>query len=88
MLTRSEQGCVIVAGERTTTVPAHPVSKVVDATGAGDLFAAGFMYGLTTGRPLDRCAQLGALAAAEVISHLGARPEVNLADHARKAGLL
>ena len=88
VLTRSEQGCVIVTGEQTRTVPAHPVSKVVDATGAGDLFAAGFLYGLTTGRPLDHCAQLGALAAAEVISHLGARPEVNLAEHARSAGLL
>jgi adenosine kinase len=88
ILTRSEQGCVIVTGEHTNAVPAHPVSKVVDATGAGDLFAAGFLYGLTTRRPLDHCARLGALAAAEVISHLGARPEVNLADHARKAGLL
>jgi len=88
VLTRSEQGCVIVKGGETTSVPAHPVSKVVDATGAGDLFAAGFLYGLTTGRPLDRCARLGALAAAEVISHLGARPEVKLAEHARKAGLL
>jgi sugar/nucleoside kinase (ribokinase family) len=88
ILTRSEHGCVIVAGERTTTVPAQPVAKVVDATGAGDLFAAGFLYGLTTGRALDHCARLGALAAAEVIGHLGARPEVNLAEHARKAGLL
>ena len=60
-------------------MPAHPIAKVVDATGAGDLFAAGFLHGLTTGRPLDHCARLGALAAAEVISHLGARPEVNLA---------
>ena len=88
VLTRSEQGCVIVTGERTSTVPAHPVSKVVDATGAGDLFAAGFLYGLTTRRALDHCARLGALAAAEVITHLGARPEVNLAEHARRAGLL
>jgi len=69
-------------------VPAHPVSKVVDATGAGDLFAAGFLYGLTTHRALDHCARLGALAAAEVITHLGARPEMNLAEHARRAGLL
>jgi len=88
VLTRSERGCVIVQGERTTTVPAHPVAKVVDATGAGDLFAAGFLYGLTTGRPLDHCGRLGALAAAEVISHLGARPEVRLAEHAKRAGLL
>ncbi len=88
VLTRSERGCVIVKGEETTAVPAHPVSKVVDATGAGDLFGAGFLYGLTTGRPLDHCGRLGALAAAEVITHLGARPEVKLAEHARRAGLL
>jgi len=88
ILTRSELGSVIVQGDQTWTVPAHRVAKVVDATGAGDLFAAGFLHGLTTGRPLDLCAKLGALAAAEVISHLGARPEVKLADHARSAGLL
>jgi sugar/nucleoside kinase (ribokinase family) len=88
VLTRSEQGCVIVQGERTWEVPAQRIAKLVDATGAGDLFAAGFLYGLTTGRPLDDCARLGALAAAEVISHLGARPEVNLAEHARSARLL
>lgn len=88
ILTRSEQGSVIVQADQTWTVPAHRVPKVVDATGAGDLFAAGFLHGLTTGRPLDHCAKLGALAAAEVISHLGARPEVKLADHARNAGLL
>jgi adenosine kinase len=88
VLTRSEHGCVIVHGGQTTTVPAHPVPKVVDATGAGDLFAAGFLYGLTTGQPIERCARLGALAAAEVISHLGARPEGMLAEHAKSAGLL
>jgi adenosine kinase len=88
VLTRSEQGCIVVEGQRTWAVPAHPIARLVDATGAGDLFAAGFLHGLTTGKPLERCAQLGALAAAEVISHLGARPEVNLADHARSAGLL
>jgi sugar/nucleoside kinase (ribokinase family) len=88
VLTRSEQGCVIVQGDQTRNVPAQRVSKVVDATGAGDLFASGFLYGLTSGRPLDQCARLGALAAAEVITHLGARPEVKLAEHARSAGLL
>ncbi len=86
VLTRSAQGCVIVSGGETMTVPAQAVSEVVDATGAGDLFAAGFLYGLTTGRPLEQCGRLGALAAAEVISHLGARPEVKLAEYARKAG--
>jgi sugar/nucleoside kinase (ribokinase family) len=88
VLTRSEQGSVILQGDATWKVPAQRVAKVVDATGAGDLFAAGFLHGLTTGRPLDQCARLGALAAAEVISHLGARPEVKLAEHARSAGLL
>ena len=88
VLTRSERGCEIVKGDQAWAVPAHPVAKLVDATGAGDLFAAGFLHGLTTGRPLDHCAWLGALAAAEVIAHLGARPEVNLAEHARIAGLL
>ncbi|MBW8883999.1 MAG: adenosine kinase [Planctomycetia bacterium] len=88
VLTRSEQGSVIVRGEKTWTVPAHPIPKLVDATGAGDLFAAGFLHGLTAGRPLDHCARLGALAAAEVITHLGARPEVKLAEHAKIAGLL
>src|SRR5262245_33256862 len=88
VLTRSERGCVTVQGKQTSAVPAHRVSRVVDATGAGDLFAAGFLHGFTSGRPLERCAELGALAAAEVISHLGARPEVKLAEHARSAGLL
>lgn len=88
VLTRSEQGCVILQGEQTLRVPAHRIAKVVDATGAGDLFAAGLLHGLTNGRPLDHCARLGALAAAEVISHLGARPEVDLAEHAKSAGLL
>jgi sugar/nucleoside kinase (ribokinase family) len=88
VLTRSERGSVIVKGDQTWAVPAHPIPKLVDATGAGDLFAAGFLHGLTTGRPLDHCARLGALAAAEVITHLGARPEVKLADHAKSAGLL
>jgi sugar/nucleoside kinase (ribokinase family) len=88
VLTRSERGCVIVKGDQSWTVAAHPIPKLVDATGAGDLFAAGFLHGLTAGRPLDHCARLGALAAAEVITHLGARPEVKLAEHARSAGLL
>src|SRR5262245_41970947 len=71
VITRSEKGCVIVQGDQSWQVPAHPITKLVDATGAGDLFASGFLYGLTTGRPLDHCARLGALAAAEVISHVG-----------------
>jgi sugar/nucleoside kinase (ribokinase family) len=87
-LTRSEAGCVIVRGDEVHVVPAHPVPKVVDATGAGDLFAAGFLHGYTQNRSLADCGRLGALAAAEVISHVGARPEVSLRDHAKMHGLL
>jgi sugar/nucleoside kinase (ribokinase family) len=59
-------------------VPAVPVRKVIDTTGAGDLYAAGFLYGLTSRRPLAECGQLGSIAAAEVISHVGPRPLVEL----------
>jgi sugar/nucleoside kinase (ribokinase family) len=80
-LTRGERGAVIVSDDGAEAVEAHPVDgRVVDTTGAGDLFAAGFLYGLTQGHDLVRCARLGALAAAEVIAHLGARPEVSLAE--------
>jgi sugar/nucleoside kinase (ribokinase family) len=78
-LTRSARGAVIVARDEVHVVDAHPVPQVVDTTGAGDQFAAGFLYGLTHGYHLGTAARLGALAAAEVISHLGARPEVSLA---------
>ncbi len=88
VLTRSEKGSVVVRGRETIEVPAHAVSKVVDVTGAGDLYAAGFLFGLTRELPLRRCAELGGLAAAEVISHVGARPEVNLKALAEKFGLL
>ena len=86
-LTRSENGSVIVAGEETHVVPAEPVSYVVDTTGAGDLYASGFLHGLSRGQPLADCARLGTLAAAEVISHIGARPEANLAHLAKVRGL-
>ena len=74
-LTRSEKGSVVVKGSETYEVPAAPVAKVVDTTGAGDLYAAGFLFGFTHGKPLAECARLGGIAAAEVISHVGARPE-------------
>jgi sugar/nucleoside kinase (ribokinase family) len=61
-------------------VPAHPVDELVDTTGAGDQYAAGFLYGLSRGDDLERCGRLGALAAAEVICHLGPRPQVSLAE--------
>ena len=79
-MTRGPEGCVVARGDERVTVPAVPVPAVVDTTGAGDLFAAGFLRGLTTGRPLAECAGLGALAAAEVIAHVGARPLVPLAE--------
>jgi sugar/nucleoside kinase (ribokinase family) len=88
VLTRSEAGSVIVGRGETTEVPADPVSEVLDATGAGDLYAAGFLYGLTQGLPLPACGRLGSVAAAEVISHIGARPEASLAGLAKKFNFL
>ncbi len=88
VLTRSAKGCVVVRGSEHVEVPAHPVDHVVDVTGAGDLFAAGFLYGFTRDMTLGRCAELGALAAAEVISHVGARPDVDLRAYAKSNGLL
>ncbi len=78
-LTRSGKGSVIVAGDEVHVVDAHPVERVVDTTGAGDLFAAGFLHGVTQGWGLARSARLGGLVAAEVIGHIGARPAADLA---------
>jgi sugar/nucleoside kinase (ribokinase family) len=77
-LTRSAKGSVIVRGDEIHVVDATPVSRLVDTTGAGDLYAAGFLHGLTRGHDLKRCAGIGGIAAAEVISHVGARPQVPL----------
>ncbi|MDT3685021.1 MAG: adenosine kinase [Pseudorhodoplanes sp.] len=88
VVTRSEKGCVVVSADAVKAVPASPVSKVVDTTGAGDLFAAGFLVGLARGSDHVKAGQLGALAAAEVIQHLGARPERSLKDLAQENGLL
>ena len=88
VLTRSEEGSVIVSGNETIEIPAASVAKVVDLTGAGDLYAAGFLFGLTNGQDLESCGRLGALASSEIISHIGARPEQNLKDMAKVAGLL
>ena len=88
VLTRSERGSVIVTAAGTQAVPAAPVSKVVDTTGAGDLYAAGFLYGLTRGRDLALCGRLGGLCAAEVIGHVGARPETALKTLAQQAKLI
>ncbi|MBK6895261.1 MAG: adenosine kinase [Alphaproteobacteria bacterium] len=80
VLTRSEKGAVIVSQGREIMVPAAPVKKVVDTTGAGDQFAAGFLFGFTHARTLEECGRLGALAAAEVISHIGPRPQKSLRE--------
>ncbi len=79
-LTRSEKGSVILSDSEVHVVDAAPVARVVDTTGAGDLYAAGFLYGYTQGRNLYDCGRIGAAAAAEVISHFGARPETPLAE--------
>ena len=87
IVTRSEKGCVVVDGDRTWEVPAFPIAKLIDTTGAGDMFAAGFLAGLARERDMITCGRLGALAAAEIIQHLGARPNVSLVDLARENGL-
>jgi sugar/nucleoside kinase (ribokinase family) len=86
-VTRSEKGSTIVSGDDLHHVDAAPVQKVVDTTGAGDQYAAGFLFGLARGRSLDHCGRLGSLAAAEVIAHYGPRPQVPLKDLAAQAGL-
>jgi sugar/nucleoside kinase (ribokinase family) len=77
-LTRSEKGSVLVTADEVHEVPAHPVAQLVDTTGAGDLYAAGVLFGLTHGKDLPTAGRLGAIGAAEVISHVGARPEADL----------
>ncbi len=79
-LTRSEKGSVILSGEEVHVVDAEPVGKVVDTTGAGDLYASGFLYGFTQGYDLYDCGRMGAICAGEVISHVGARPETPLKE--------
>ena len=88
VVTRSEKGCIVLGPEGTEAVPAFPIERVVDTTGAGDLFAAGFLSGLARGADDRTCGRLGALAAAEVIQHIGARPEASLRDLARENGLV
>jgi sugar/nucleoside kinase (ribokinase family) len=85
-ITRSEKGSVILDYGQRLTVDAEPVEKVVDTTGAGDQYAAGFMFGLSRGRPLHQCGKLASLAAAEVISHYGPRPAVSLKELAQSKG--
>ena len=83
-LTRSEKGSVVISGEEIHVVDAEKGVKVVDTTGAGDMYAAGFLYGLTHGKSLHDCGRLGSIAAAEAISHVGARPETPYSELMQK----
>ncbi len=85
-VTRSEKGSVILSKGETLHIAAEPIEKIVDTTGAGDQYAAGFMFGLSQGRSLRDCGRLASLAAAEVISHYGPRPQVSLTDLAASKG--
>jgi sugar/nucleoside kinase (ribokinase family) len=87
VVTRSEKGCIVASQEGVTAVPAFPIDKLVDTTGAGDLFAAGFLFGLVRGLGYEKAGRLGALAAAEVIQHIGARPQTSLKQLAQQSGL-
>jgi sugar/nucleoside kinase (ribokinase family) len=87
VVTRSEKGCVVASKDGVIAVPAFPIREVVDTTGAGDLFAAGFLFGLVRGAGYENAGRLGALAAAEVIQHIGARPQVSLKELAKANGL-
>ncbi len=79
-ITRSAKGSVVVTPDDTIVVPASVVEQLVDATGAGDLYASGFLHGIATGASLQRCAEMGSIAAGEIISHIGARPHVSLSS--------
>jgi sugar/nucleoside kinase (ribokinase family) len=87
VVTRSEKGCVVASKDGVVAVPAFPIEKMVDTTGAGDLFAAGFLFGLVRGAGFETAGRLGALAAAEVIQHIGARPQTSLKEMAQQNGL-
>jgi len=80
VVTRGEKGAVIASGEAVHEIKAHPVTEVIDTTGAGDLFAAGFLCGLSKGRALPECGRIGTITASEVIGHYGPRPQKKLED--------
>lgn len=86
-VTMGADGSMVVTREKTGTIDAQPIDKLVDTTGAGDLYAAGFLFGLTDGRELGECAVLGSIAASEVIQHIGPRPQTSLKNLAQQLGL-
>ena len=88
VVTRSEKGALSICGAETVEAPAFPIERLVDTTGAGDLFAAGFLYGYTTGKATGESLRLGALAASHIIQTIGARPQVSLRQLAEENGLL
>ena len=87
VVTRSEKGCVVASSDGVVAVPAFPIDRLVDTTGAGDLFAAGFLFGLVRNAGFENAGRFGALAAAEVIQHIGARPQASLKELAQQNGL-
>jgi sugar/nucleoside kinase (ribokinase family) len=87
-VTMSEEGAIIVRGDERFRIPAYAITELVDTTGAGDLFAAGFLFGYTQGRPLEDCGKLGCLAAALVIQQIGPRPMASLKEAAQREGLI
>ncbi len=87
VVTRSEKGCVVASRDAVVAVPSFPIDRLVDTTGAGDLFAAGFLFGLVRNAGFEAAGRLGALAAAEVIQHIGARPQTSLKELAMQNGL-
>ncbi|WP_339746379.1 adenosine kinase [uncultured Maricaulis sp.] len=86
-ITRGDKGAILLRGEETITISAEPIANLLDTTGAGDLFAAGFLLGLAQGRSLAESGRMGAICAAEIISHFGARPECSLRSLATQAGI-
>ena len=87
-ITMGADGAMVIQNGEVTTVPAFKIDQVVDATGAGDLFASGFLLAVAHGRPFETALKLGCLAASEVISHIGARPVMDLEELAREHGLV
>lgn len=80
VITRSEKGSIVINGETTIEIAAHPITELIDVTGAGDLYAAGFLFGLSNNMTLEQCGELGSLAAAETIGHIGPRPKASLKE--------